>query len=524
MPRHDPLSLVGTTLGDKYRLDAVLGAGGFGAVYRGQHLLLDVPVAVKIAFRVDGALGKRFRREARTLMRLRHPCIVRMYDYGSDPEGHVYMVQEFVSGRPLGEVLAEHGPLPAEAVIAIAVQALGALEAAHAQGIIHRDVKPANLMLQATLDAPRVQLLDFGIAKMKESGDVDQSELTRTGGSPGTPAYMAPEQIQGLAEPASDLYALGATMFRLLTGERPYPHPVPQIYISHMQAPVPELPETVPAPLAAIVRRSMAKSPAERFPDARAMADALRAVAGGDLVSLESMSSMPSIPVIPTDTFAVDEHAATLAPPTLSQSSGPAPDFEEGSTSLEGRGAIEVRVTERPSRTARAVALASAALVAALVGIWLWQGASAPSGMTPVATAGLVIDAAVVAGPDAQPPDAAADPVADAVVDAAVDAAVDAVVDAAPRPRRAARRVRRAPRPPKPVQPEAKRPAPPEPDPTAASREAVQAAERDLRDCRCEAVPARLEALRRTDALAAARLQRMYTKKCVVVGLPGACR
>jgi CRP-like cAMP-binding protein len=270
-------ALLGVTLGGKYRIDAPLGSGAHGAVYRGWHLLLDLPVAIKVAFHQSGAREQRFRSEARTLMRFSHPHVVRVYDYAREPDGLAYLVQEFVEGRTLGDLLVSNGPLDAELVIEIGLQCLSALGAAHARGIIHRDVKLDNLMLRYDGDRPSVRLLDFGIAKLLDTDDDDG--LTEVGGALGTPAFMAPEQINGRPVPASDLYAVGVMLYCLLTGTKPFPQKAPQVYMAHLNEPVPALPASVPAALGAIVRQAMAKTLDRRFRSADEMSAALRAVA-----------------------------------------------------------------------------------------------------------------------------------------------------------------------------------------------------------------------------------------------------
>lgn len=272
-------ALLGVTLGGKYRIDAPLGSGAHGAVYRGWHLLLDLPVAIKVAFHQSGAREQRFRSEARTLMRFSHPHVVRVYDYAREPDGLAYLVQEFVEGQTLGDVLASNGPLDAELVIEIGLQCLSALGAAHARGVIHRDVKLANVMLRYDGDRPSVRLLDFGIAKLLDAAEDDDAGLTEAGGALGTPAFMAPEQIRGRPVPASDLYAVGVVLYCLLTGTKPFPQKAPQVYMAHMHEPVPALPASVPAALGAIVRQAMAKTLDRRFRSADEMSAALRAVA-----------------------------------------------------------------------------------------------------------------------------------------------------------------------------------------------------------------------------------------------------
>ncbi len=521
-------ALIGTVLGDKYRLDALLGSGGMGAVYRGWHTFLDVPIAVKVAFRVDGSLGRRFKREARTLMALRHPHIVRMYDYGQDADGHVYMVQEFVDGRPLDALLRAHGRLPANTVVQIGVQTLSALAAAHRSGVVHRDIKPANLMLRGGLDAPRVQLLDFGIAKMRGEGDADQSELTRTGHSPGTPSYMAPEQIQGNAEPASDLYALGVTLFCLLAGYKPYPYGVPKVYLAHLQDPVPALPADVAPALAAIVRRAMAKTPGARYADADEMAAALRSL---PRLSIGAVIARPvGAPVAaahdggrPDDTLPsgpVDgaghepligeaERAPWSAPSP--RDSAPALADRSGSTSVESRGVIDAAVADQPRAQAGRRWLLPLLLVAGVgLGLGAVRSLSDDGSQPPVVDRG--ISSPLDAGPEA-PPDLA---VSDAAVDAAPPA--DALV------------LRPVPVDDPPVvkpkpKPKPRRTAKPRgPDRRALARRLVSEIEADLGACRCPGIKSKLARLGALDRSRAEGLRSSYSTRCVVVGLPGGCR
>lgn len=307
--------LVGRTLGGRYRVDAKIGEGAHGAVFRGWHLALELPVAIKVAYHSDGTLGQRFRREARTLMKLSHPHVVRVYDYAREPDGLAWLAQEFVPGQSLQQILQRDGPLDPELVVDIGLQTLSALAAAHARGIVHRDVKLSNIMLDTSGAAPAVRLLDFGVAGLGAEDDLAQ--LTADGGVVGTPAFMAPEQIHGAPVAASDLYALGIVLFCLLTGHKPYPQAVHKVFMAHMNDPIPPLPRAVPGALAAVVRQAMAKTLDRRYRSADEMAAALRAVAA----SFTRRSMRIAVP--PDDGAALDPAEIPTAPPAAASAVAP---------------------------------------------------------------------------------------------------------------------------------------------------------------------------------------------------------
>ena len=260
-------------LDGRYRLVERLGSGGMGEVWRGHDERLDRPVAVKLvhpeAISDDGTVA-RFRREARVTARLAgHPNIVILYDYGADGQT-VYAVMELVAGRPLNVLLRERGRLPVALAARWGAQVCAGLAAAHAAGVVHRDVKPGNLMVvdAAAADGGTVKVLDFGIAGFHEAA-LQSRRLTRTGDLFGTPLYMSPEQIQMLSVgAASDLYSFGAVLFQMLTGRPPFqaPDPMPVLRM-HLTEPPPDLAglrPDVPADLAELVAALLAKDPAER--------------------------------------------------------------------------------------------------------------------------------------------------------------------------------------------------------------------------------------------------------------------
>ncbi|WP_195908116.1 serine/threonine-protein kinase [Nostocoides sp. HKS02] len=238
---------------------------------------------------------ERFRHEARNSAALSHPNIATVFDFGDDA-ARPYLVMELVEGRSLAQVVAERGALPAEEVSSILGQAALALQVAHNAGVVHRDVKPANIMVTP---AGMVKLTDFGIARATAS-----SGLTRTGEVLGTPHYLAPEQAQGHpATAASDVYALGVVGHELLTGVRPFSgESIVATALAHVSQPPPELPQTVPEPLRAAIMAALAKDPADRPASA------------GELAARLGMPVGPLTPVPGADS-GVAETTALVATP-----------------------------------------------------------------------------------------------------------------------------------------------------------------------------------------------------------------
>jgi eukaryotic-like serine/threonine-protein kinase len=263
-----------TLLGGRYRLGERIAAGGMGAVYRAVDETLGRQVAVKALRRelaADPTFLERFRREARAAAGLSHPGVAGVYDYG-ELGGQPFIVMELVEGETLAERLAARGRLPWREAFAIGEQVAAALAAAHAHGLVHRDVKPANILLGRD---GRAKVTDFGIAQAAQT-----ATLTRTGMVLGSANYVAPEQAKGgHVGPAADLYSLGCVLFEAVTGETPYRgRNAVAIATQHVSAPVPDPREHVrdlPPEAAALVVRALQKHPAGRFASGTAMAAAL---------------------------------------------------------------------------------------------------------------------------------------------------------------------------------------------------------------------------------------------------------
>ncbi len=264
---------LGTLIADRYRIDAVLGIGGFGAVYRCTQLNMDQTVAVKV-LRADHLSSvehvKRFSGEAQAVSRLRHPNTIRVFDFGTHQDGALYLAMEYIEGETLGHRFDTKGALPWPQLVRILTQVCHSLTEAHAAGLIHRDLKPENVMLLSVAgDADFVKVLDFGIAKQqKEPGE---SNLTETGMIMGTPTYMSPEQAKG--EPIdgrSDVYALGVLAYEALVGRPPFLGDTPMtVLVKHIKDPPPDFIREgalreVPRELEQLVLQCLAKDPRQR--------------------------------------------------------------------------------------------------------------------------------------------------------------------------------------------------------------------------------------------------------------------
>jgi serine/threonine-protein kinase len=252
----------------QYKLTRKLEAGGMGEVHLAEHLLLKRPSVIKMVRAdraADAALLARFEREVKMLATLTHPNTVAVFDYGHTSDGTFYYVMEYLPGLDLDRLVTGLGPLPPGRAVHILRQVCGALREAHAAGLIHRDVKPKNVMACERGGMCDVaKLLDFGLVQVEVGGD---SKLTGGGAVMGTPAYMSPEQAAGLpTDHRSDIYSLGATAYFLLTGRPPFERPTLMLTLTaHITDEPPPLYGAVPADLAAAVTRCLAKKPEERF-------------------------------------------------------------------------------------------------------------------------------------------------------------------------------------------------------------------------------------------------------------------
>lgn len=333
----------------RYELLQVVGSGGMGVVYRGRDRVLDRTVAVKMirAELADEDFVRRFEREAAILARLRSPHIVVVYDYG-DEDGTFYLVTDFLGDGDLAAWLATHATMAPLQAAGLMAQLAEGLADAHAAGVIHRDIKPGNVLLWRRAGVLQPVLGDFGIAVTEDLS------LTATGGVIGSPHFMAPERHLGQpATVASDVYAMGCLLYNLLVGRAPFEGTVFQTAHAHLNSPVPSLPRALPAAaeLDAIVAECMAKEPGDRIASAAELATRLRAVV--------TQHTAPTVKVEPPPP------PPPAAPPTVSSSST-APTAP----------AVPVApvVASSPRRTGRVAAslLAVVAVVAAMAGAAWW--------------------------------------------------------------------------------------------------------------------------------------------------------
>jgi serine/threonine-protein kinase len=270
----------GSLVGSRYEILSLLGRGGMGVVYRARDRVLDEVVALKVLRETadpSDILARRFLTEIKLARRVTHPNVCRIHDYGEEP-GLRYISMELLQGNDLRKRLADKGRLPASEAYAITGQVADGLQAIHAEGIVHRDLKASNIMVD---ERGLVKLMDFGIAKQVQSGG---SGVTATGHVVGTPEYMSPEQARGdELDARSDVYALGVVMYEAFTGRVPFHGrtPIETILMHIHEAPPLDGSEgaDIPLPLLPVLRRAMAKEPQDRFESAAEAATALRAAA-----------------------------------------------------------------------------------------------------------------------------------------------------------------------------------------------------------------------------------------------------
>lgn len=294
----DPL--VGALLGGKYRIDGMLARGGMGRVYRGTQEPLDRPVAIKVLELTaldperNEQVEKRFFLEASVCAKLTHPNILTVHDYGRIEGGHgIYIVMEFLEGSSLRTLLKQHRALPVERVLHIARQICAALSEAHENGLVHRDLKPGNVVLVPRGGDPDfVKVVDFGLVKQVSARDDSAEVLTTEGSFLGTPRYMAPEQINGDdVDARTDIYSLGVMLYEALCGQPPFRSKVRgevpvDLFNAHLRKPPPpfaqhELAAGVPSAVEAVVMRCLEKDPRRRFATMRELLSALDAASRG---------------------------------------------------------------------------------------------------------------------------------------------------------------------------------------------------------------------------------------------------
>ncbi len=330
--------LLGQTLAGKYRIEERLKAGGMGTVYRGTHVLMDKTVAIKVlrpSLAADEKIVARFSREARAASRISHPHALSVTDFGEAEDGVVFIVMEYLNGRTLKEIIRHEGPMPLARVVEIIRQVGSALEAAHGQGVVHRDLKSENIMLLDTNGPDYAKVLDFGIAKIKEPVGTYNPGLTAPDLVIGTPQYMSPEQCSQSQDidARSDIYSLGVIVYEMLVGQVPFTGESPTaIMMKHLQEPSPSVLDKrpdVPGAVGRVVTRAMAKRTDDRYLSVGEMVEDLTVAAGVE------PNAFPATPatggnriVVPTQAVAtpasnvVDADEETMVRPRLNTTPG----------------------------------------------------------------------------------------------------------------------------------------------------------------------------------------------------------
>ena len=412
-----------------FRVDRLLGRGGMGEVYAGWDERLDRPVAIKrigATQRADREARERFAREARSLAAVRHPGVVTVYEIGETERGELYIAMEFVRGRSLAACLAQ--PWSTSATVAAGIQIAEALGAAHAGGIIHRDVKPPNVLVEPD---GAFKVVDFGLAHRPESVE---ERLTESGAVVGTPAYMSPEQVQGEAVgPPTDVFAVGVMLYRMVSGVHPFARDstlaTAMAIAIGKHTRLDAMSPHVPAPVVDAIERSLAADPAARYADGRALAAALRIAAEAAALPLErsalvafarataptsagtpvvtplafeATSASPSAPLgvdlasAPTQAAWVARSDSTAGPPGAPDRSASWPDspttpsIGPASLAVPPLSAPPMSLPDRPRRRRRiwAPALAAvfaAALAAVLAAAFFWSNGVSESAPVPAA-------------------------------------------------------------------------------------------------------------------------------------------
>ena len=332
---------IGTIFGGRYRLVELLGQGGMATIFRALDTQLGREVAVKLLrpeYLRDPDFSSRFRQEAQSAASLSHPNVVTVYEYGEDPAGP-FIVMEYVDGEDLASILRRNGALPPTQAARIAAGVARALAASHARGIVHRDVKPGNVLIARD---GRVKVVDFGIARA-----IAEAQMTMPGTTLGSVHYFSPEQARGeLATSESDTFSLGIVLYEMLTGSRPWEgDSAAAVAVARLSGPIPDpalVRGSIPPDLAAITRKALARLPSDRFASAAAMADALEssqsaagaaAVVGGAAAAGAVARSNPTVVSYPPDAYAGSDDARAAGAVPVAAASSAGPDEEPDGTS-----------------------------------------------------------------------------------------------------------------------------------------------------------------------------------------------
>jgi serine/threonine-protein kinase len=373
---------IGSTLGGRYRLIELLGQGGMATIYRASDTQLGREVAIKLLrpeYLRDPDFSARFRQEAQNAASLSHPNVVTVFDYGEDPSGP-YIVMEYVDGEDLATILRRSGALPPQQAGRIAAAVAHALDAAHSRGIVHRDVKPGNVLIGRD---GRVKVADFGIARA-----IAEAQMTLPGTTLGSVHYLSPEQARGApATPSSDIFSLGIVLYEMLTGARPWEgDSAASVALARLTGPTPDpvsVRPSVPADLAAITRKAMAVEPADRFASAAEMADALDATRPAGATAAGAVGAAAAGAAVAGATVAASSGVARSNPTAMSY---PSDAYAGGAVDDDDRYDPEPSRRDEPGGTSPVVWIAGALaiLLLAAIAFLVFQLLSSPSAPTQV--------------------------------------------------------------------------------------------------------------------------------------------
>ncbi len=314
-------SLLGQILADKYRIEERLSEGGMGTVYRGTHILMDKTVAIKVlrpSLAADEKIVARFSREARAASRISHPHALSVTDFGEAENGVVFLVMEYLSGVTLKEIIRQEGPLPLPRAVELLRQVGGALDDAHGQGVVHRDLKSENIMLLSSSGTDYAKVLDFGIAKIKEPEGEYNPGLTAPDLVIGTPQYMSPEQCSQSPDidSRSDIYSLGVILYEMLVGHVPFTGGSPTaIMLKHLQQPAPSVldeRDDVPEGVGRVVARAMEKRPEDRYETVGELVEDFTIAAGIEPASVSSSGTSKRVEPLTARPLSDDADEETL--------------------------------------------------------------------------------------------------------------------------------------------------------------------------------------------------------------------
>ena len=374
----DPASIVDTVLDGQYQMEALLGKGGMGAVYRARHILLGDRVAIKVLppdVRTNAEWLRRFRREGQAARRFRHPNSVTVYDLRTAADGTIYMVMEYVEGHTLDHELKKHGRFTAAEAFEILTPIMSVLDTAHSMGVVHRDLKPDNIMIGHAPDnnAPVVKLLDLGIAKMREIAGGDNggnTALTMAGQVLGTPYYMSPEQWGEISRDGNpeidgraDIYSLGLVFYEMVSGRRPFAsntlHELRRDHVTTTPKPLYQVAPDVPRGFSAAIERATAKDRGDRQETAHQLADELRA---GLSSPVDPRSGEVPADLAETITLnKVDTKSDVNAPTVITIDSSPTSAPAPPAASTSAPTVVERRKPEPPKRVDSAPTVAESA-------------------------------------------------------------------------------------------------------------------------------------------------------------------